>query len=659
MRFIHAPSLAALALCACTAEPLGPPNLVPVASVTVEPPNPVVGVGAQAALTPVPKDVNGNTLTNRVFTWATADAAIAKVDSQGVVTGIAAGSTQITATAEGKSGSVTLSVSATPVASVTVTPPTATVDVGATTTLTGSAFDAGSAPLPGRVFSWASSSPGVAVVSSLGVVRGVAPGSATITGTSEGKSATATVTVVIAPVAQVIVSPATGTVGLGQSLQLTATVKDAAGNTLTGRPVTWQSSNSQIVSVSSAGVARGLNLGDVTITATAEGVNGTAAIGARLRFSSLSAGQDFSCGVTPLGNAFCWGRNAAGALGNGSTTNRTTPGPVTMPAGVLFDSISAGQDHACAISASGAVYCWGGNASGQLGTGNTSPQTTPTLVSVPGVSVSFASVSAAAQFTCALTTGTNPTVYCWGLNSTGQLGNAIFVGTLTPNPAPLQVTGGPFRAVSATQGHACGILTTSGANVVCWGLNDAGQLGRGGGPFPPFDQNPVAITGSVTYAAVSGGFRFTCGIESGTATVDCWGLNDVGQLGTTTADPTQQSVPVAVTGSLTFSQLSTGRALTCGVTTAGLGYCWGDNTFGQLGIGGGAAVPMPPQPRAVSGNLAFALIHAGYFHACGLTTTNVAWCWGRAQDGFNLDASALGTGATSASNVPVEVSGQQ
>ncbi|HLQ24083.1 MAG TPA: Ig-like domain-containing protein, partial [Gemmatimonadales bacterium] len=269
MRFIHAPSLAALALCACTAEPLGPPNLVPVASVTVEPPNPVVGVGAQAALTPVPKDVNGNTLTNRVFTWATADAAIAKVDSQGVVTGIAAGSTQITATAEGKSGSVTLSVSATPVASVTVTPPTATVDVGATTTLTGSAFDAGSAPLPGRVFSWASSSPGVAVVSSLGVVRGVAPGSATITGTSEGKSATATVTVVIAPVAQVIVSPATGTVGLGQSLQLTATVKDAAGNTLTGRPVTWQSSNSQIVSVSSAGVARGLNLGDVTITATA------------------------------------------------------------------------------------------------------------------------------------------------------------------------------------------------------------------------------------------------------------------------------------------------------------------------------------------------------------------------------------------------------
>ncbi len=657
MRFIHAPSLAALALCACTAEPLAPPNLVPVATVTVEPPNPVVGVGARAALTPVPKDVNGNTLTNRVFTWATADAAIAKVDSQGVVTGVAAGSTQITATAEGKSGSVTLSVSTTPVASVTVTPPTATVDVGATTTLTGNAFDAGSAPLPGRVFSWVSSSPGVAAVSSLGLVRGVAPGSATITGTSEGKSATATVTVVIAPVAQVIVSPATGTVGLGQSLQLTATVKDAVGNTLTGRPVTWQSSNSQIVSVSSAGVARGLNLGDVTITATAGGVNGTAAIGARLRFNSLSAGQDFTCGVTPLGNAFCWGRNAAGALGNGTTTNRTTPGAVTMPAGVLFDSISAGQDHACAISTSGNLYCWGGNASGQLGTGNTSPQTTPALVSVPGVT--FASVSAAAQFTCALTTGTNATVYCWGLNSTGQLGNAINVGTSTPNSAPLQVTGGPFRAVSATQGHACGILTGGGQDglVVCWGLNDAGQLGRGG-TSPPFDQVPAGIVGSVPYATVAGGFRFSCGIESGTALVDCWGLNDVGELGTATLDSVQPS-PVGVSGGLTFAQLSTGRALACGVTTARLGYCWGDNTFGQLGIGGGAAIPMPFQPRAVSGNLAFALIDAGYFHACGITTTNVAWCWGRAQDGLNLDASALGNGATAASNVPVEVSGQQ
>lgn len=656
MRATTAPLLAALSLCACTAEPIAPPNLVPIASVTVEPPNPVVGVGAQAPLTPVPKDANGNTLTNRVFTWATSDPAVATVDGQGVVTGVATGAAQITATAEGRSGSAALTVSATPVASVAITPPSASVNTGATTTLTGAAFDAGGGPLPGRVFAWSSASPGIAAVTSLGVVHGVAPGTATITGTSEGKSATATVTVVLAPVASVTITPASATVGLGGSLQLAATVKDAGGNTLTGRAVTWQSSNSLAVTVSGTGLVRGVGQGDATITATSEGVSGTAAIGGRLRFASVSAGQDFTCGVTPLKTVFCWGRNATGALGNGTTSNSTTPVPITMPPGVLFDSVSAGQDHACGLATTGAVFCWGGNAFGQLGNGGTSPQTTPTLVSAPGVT--FASVSAAAQFTCALTTGTNATIDCWGLNSSGQLGTSIDAGTSTPNPAPLEVTGGPFRAVSATQGHACGILS-GGADgtVVCWGLNDAAQLGRGGGTSPPFDQNPQAIFGSVRYAEVSGGFRFACAIESGTTTADCWGLNDVGQLGTSTSS-TVQSSPVAVNGGLRFTQLSTGQGLACGVVSTGQGYCWGDNTFGQLGIGGGPT-PVQPGPQAVTGTLAFAAIDAGYFHACGVTTGNLAWCWGRAQDGLNPDASALGNGATGVSGAPVEVTGQE
>ncbi|MGE5230813.1 MAG: Ig-like domain-containing protein [Deltaproteobacteria bacterium] len=658
MRFTTAPLLAALSLCACTAEPLAPPNLIPVASVTVEPPNPVVGVGAQAPLTPVPKDAAGNTLTNRVFTWATSDPAVATVDGQGVVTGVAAGTAQITATAEGKSGSVTLTVSTTAVASVTVTPPSASVNTGATTTLAGAAFDAGGAPLPGRVFAWSSANAGIAAVTSLGVVHGIAPGTATITGTSEGKSATATVTVVLAPVASVTVAPATGTVGLGASLQLTATVQDAGGNTLTGRAVTWQSSNPLAVTVSGTGLARGVGQGDATITATSEGISGTAAIGGRLRFASVSAGQDFSCGVTPIKTVFCWGRNAAGALGNGTTSNSTTPVPVTMPPGVLFDSVSAGQDHACGLATTGAVFCWGGNAFGQLGNGGTSPQTTPTLVSAAGVT--FASVSAAAKFTCALTTGTNATVECWGLNDVGQLGTSINAGTSTPNTTPLEVTGGPFRAVSATQGHACAILS-GGADgtVVCWGLNDAAQLARGGGTSPPFDQSPQAIFGSVRYAEVSAGVRFTCAVESTTSTADCWGLNEVDahQLGTSTLD-TVQSSPVAVNGGLRFSQLATGQGFACGVTTGDQGYCWGDNSLGQLGIGGGPT-PVQPGPQAVTGSLAFSAIDAGYFHACGVTTGGVAWCWGRAQDGLNPDASALGNGATGVSGSPVEVTGQE
>lgn len=657
MRVHTAPLVAALTVCACTAEPLGPPNLVPVATVAVAPANPVVSVGAKAPLTPIPLDAKGDTLTNRTFTWATSDAAIATVDGQGVVTGVAAGTAQITATAEGQSGSVTMTVSTTAVGSVTVTPTTATANVGATANLTGAAFATGGAPLPGRVFSWASSNTGVAAVTSLGVVHGISPGSATITGTSEGKSATATVTVLLAPVASVTITPGTGTVGLGETLQLTATVKDAGGNTLTGRAVTWQSSNAFIVSVSNVGVARGLALGDVTITATAEGINGTASIGGRLRFTSVSSGQDFSCGVTPLRTAYCWGRNAAGALGNGTASNSTIPVAVSLPVGVLLDSVSAGQDHACGLTPTGNIYCWGGNTLGQLGTGNTNPQATPQLVSVTPAAT-FTSVAAAAQFTCALTT-TN-VILCWGLNSQGQLGNAINVGTNAPNPSPLVVNGGPFRAVSATQGHACALINGSGQDgfVACWGLNDQAQLGRAGGNFPRFDQTVQLIQGSVAYSRVSAGFRFTCAIGQGTAIANCWGLNDVGQLGTTTLGSFQSS-PVTVSGGLTFSQVSTGSGLACAVTTAANGYCWGDNTFGQLGIGSTVPLPTPPQPRAVSGGLSFSLIDAGYFHTCGVTTAHIAWCWGRAQDGLNPTASALGNGATRVSNTPVEVSGQQ
>lgn len=657
MRVHTAPLVAALTVCACTAEPLGPPNLVPVAAVAVAPANPVVSVGATAPLTPIPLDAKGDTLTNRTFTWATGDAAIATVDGQGVVTGVAAGTAQITATAEGKSGSLTITVSTTTVASVTVTPPTATANVGGTANLTGAAFATGGAPLPGRVFSWASSNTGVAAVTSLGVVHGTSPGTATITGTSEGKSATATVTVVLAPVASVTITPATGTVGLGETLQLTATVKDAGGNTLTGRTVTWQSSNAFIVSVSNVGVARGLALGDVTITATAEGINGTASIGGRLRFASVSAGQDFSCGVTPLRTAYCWGRNAAGALGNGTASNSTTPVAVSLPVGVLLDSVSAGQNHACGLTTTGNIYCWGGNALGQLGTGNTNPQTTPQLVSVTPATT-FTSVAAAAQFTCGVTT--TRLILCWGLNFNGQLGNATNVNTNTANPSPLVVNGGPFKAVTATLGHACGLISGSGQDgfVVCWGLNDQAQLGRAGGNFPPFDPNPQLIQGSVPYATIAAGVRLSCAIEQGTALIDCWGLNDLGQLGTTTLGGFQSS-PVRVSGGITFAQVSAGSGLACAVTTAAQGYCWGDNTFGQLGIGSSVAVPTPPQPRLVSGGLSFSMIAAGYFHSCGVTTSHIAWCWGRAQDGLNPSASALGNGATAVSNTPVEVSGQQ
>jgi len=213
-----------------------------------------------------------------VVTWATSNAAAATVSASGLVTGAAAGSATITATSEGQSGTAAVTVTNVPVASVTVSPATASVTVGATSQLTATAKDANGTALSGRVVTWATSNAAVATVSASGLVTGVAAGAATITATSEGQSGTSAMTVTNVPVASVTVSPASGSVTVGATVQLAAVTKDAAGNVLTGRTVTWSSSNTSVATVSGTGLVTGLTAGTATITATSEGVAGTAAI---------------------------------------------------------------------------------------------------------------------------------------------------------------------------------------------------------------------------------------------------------------------------------------------------------------------------------------------------------------------------------------------
>src|SRR5436853_6412711 len=164
------------------------------------------------------------------------------------------------------------------VASVDVTPPSASVEAGQTVQLTATPKDAGGTPLSGRTVTWSSSNTSVAAVSSSGLVSGVTPGSATITATSEGKSGTSTITVTPVPVASVEVTPATASVQAGQTVQLTATPKDANGAPLSGRTVTWSSSNTAVATVSNSGLVSGVTPGSITISATSEGKSGTAAI---------------------------------------------------------------------------------------------------------------------------------------------------------------------------------------------------------------------------------------------------------------------------------------------------------------------------------------------------------------------------------------------
>jgi alpha-tubulin suppressor-like RCC1 family protein len=292
-------------------------------------------------------------------------------------------------------------------------------------------------------------------------------------------------------------------------------------------------------------------------------------------FKDVEAGNLHTCAVTMTGTAFCWGSNLNGRLGDGDPQMGTKATPVAVSGGLHFVSISAGDNHTCGVTSSGAgvlsgpAYCWGSNSSGQLGDGTFGERLTPTLVSGGH---SFIAVSAShGAHTCGITT--DFLAYCWGLNLDGQLGDASTttrnVPTLVQNAATHL-----FRSITTGRFHTCAVQADNAA--YCWGGNTSQQLGDGN-----TDQSdrtaPSLVTATVS--AVTGGWLHTCGIGGGTAL--CWGANDSGQLGD--GGTTERNAPAAVSGSLNITQVAAGQDFSCGVTADNRIYCWGLNEFGQLG----------------------------------------------------------------------------
>src|SRR5207248_3215711 len=203
-----------------------------------------------------------------------------------------------------------------------------------------------------------------------------------------------------------------------------------------------------------------------------------------LAWAAVSAGFEHTCGLTTAGVAYCWGQGYAGKLGDGSTSDRSSP--VLVAGGVRFVSLSAGGHHTCAVTAAGAAYCRGYNVYGQLGVGTTTgPESCPTanpdvtvycsLAPAPVAGgIAFAAVSAGAEHSCGVTAA--GAAYCWGSNRAGQLGDGTTTQRLTPVPVASSVR---FTAVSAGSFHTCGL--TAAGDAYCWGGNGAGQLGDGTG----------------------------------------------------------------------------------------------------------------------------------------------------------------------------------
>ncbi|MGH7710559.1 MAG: Ig-like domain-containing protein [Gemmatimonadaceae bacterium] len=249
-----------------------------VASIEINPPAIALTTGATRVLSAIVRDERGAILENGDVHWSVQDANVASIMSPGIVTAIAAGKTNVAASKGGRSAIAAVSVSTLPPALVRVSPTSSTMFVGATTTLTAEVRDAGGGILTGYPFTWSSANAAIASVRSGGVVTGVAPGNVVIKARAAGLAGTAVVTVRQIPVATVTVAPTTGTVAVGQSLQLSVSLLDAVGQILTGRSVAWSTADPNTATVTSGGLVRGRAKGTTVITTTSEAKSATSTI---------------------------------------------------------------------------------------------------------------------------------------------------------------------------------------------------------------------------------------------------------------------------------------------------------------------------------------------------------------------------------------------
>lgn len=378
-------------------------------------------------------------------------------------------------------------------------------------------------------------------------------------------------------------------------------------------------------------------------------------------FVDVATGDRHSCAVTGTGDLFCWGDNAEGQLGDGTTSPSTVP--VAVASADTFTAVEAGGAHTCALTVDGDALCWGANGLGQLGDGTTTGSSSPVAVSG---GITFTSLSAGLRHTCGI--NQMDLAYCWGVDDTEQVG-AQTTETCTPGTSSLACSTSPLLAFQGLQSVSAGIFGTCGVTTadegVCWGEN-VGQFGDG--TSTGTEPSAVVAYDGITLDALEVGAAYSCGLEPG-GDLSCSGLNTAGQLGD--GSTTSSSDPVAVSGGLGFAsvKLNAGNTIfahSCGVTPSGDAYCWGANDAGQLGasssetcsVSGGPSVACSTTPVAVSGGLSFSEVDPGGLgaftspsggHTCGVTTDDVLYCWGA------NDLGQLGDGTTTSRSTPTLV----
>ncbi|MDO9179399.1 MAG: Ig-like domain-containing protein [Agitococcus sp.] len=341
---------------------------------------------------------------------------------------------------------------------------------------------------------------------------------------------------------------------------------------------------------------------------------------------SLSARQDTTCAVIPSGTVKCWGGSDFGQLGDNDevmaaltdSSKKFKSAPVTVANLNGIKQVAVGYNHACAISQTGSVSCWGDNSRGQIGDGTTTlrPQATP----VVGLSAKVTQLALTYQSSCALLeTGA---VQCWGGNTQGELGvgqTAKLNQSTSPKSVVLLNNVTIKRLVSGRQ-HLCGI--TNSDTLVCWGWNDSGQLGLTD-TTARFIPTTVTSVGSGV-KQVAAGYGHSCAVRASDTV--CWGDNSKGQLGDGTT--TSSSLPVVVTDLSGVTELALGKEHSCATKSSNDTMCWGSRQAGQTAQSVSAVLldKTPVLLTALSGKQS---ISAGDFHTCSIGSGGAVKCWGK------------------------------
>jgi len=376
-------------------------------------------------------------------------------------------------------------------------------------------------------------------------------------------------------------------------------------------------------------------------------------------WSVIAIGGNTSCGLY-LGTAYCWGANDWGQIGDGTGTTRGLPTAINTSgvlSGKTITDISVGSYNVCVRTTENKMYCSGMGARGQLGNGSTADTSVMVAPTMTGAlsGKTITKISLQSQSTCAIASDSK--AYCWGLGSSGEIGNnATTVNITTPTAVTNTGVLSGKTLIDISSGYTGACVLDSTGKAYCWGRGTEGQLGNG--TTPATSLVPVAVTSTgvlsgKTLTKIRSGLKSVCAIDSA-GSMYCWGQNNYGQLGNGSTTNSSNPVAVPLTGLLagkTILDVGVGTYSTCVLASDSNVYCWGFNTNGQLGNGSttNSLTPVAVDTSGALSGKTVQIITSGPYndYTCVRASDGQVYCWGLNPRG------EFGNNTVSPSAVPV------